>query len=142
MKRLLVSMLILLSGAAALAASATDEAFTNLADEYISDLASFSRVGATLIGDHSADHELDQVDDAARAEVLSLLQDYRTALQRIDPDDLSAANQIDADLLLHEIEQSIWEIEELQEGLAVLTEILTLRSSPRASTASSTACGL
>ena len=35
--------------------SATDEAFQNLADEYISDLTSFSPVYATLIGDHSAD---------------------------------------------------------------------------------------
>ncbi len=39
----------------AAAGPSTDEAFENLADEYISDLVNFSPVQATLVGDHSAD---------------------------------------------------------------------------------------
>ena len=115
MKRLVSILGLMLLSATASAASSNDEAFETLADEYVADLASLSKVGATLIGDHSSDHELDQVDDAARAEVLSLLRDYKAALAKLNFEDLSVANQIDAELLLHSLESAIWEIEELQE---------------------------
>jgi len=112
----LVSVLTLLSIAAVTqAGSATDEAFQNLADEYISDLTNFSPVNATLIGDHSADGELDHVGAAAREEGLEQLREYKAALDALDFDDLSRANQVDADLLLHSIERSIWSTETLQE---------------------------
>jgi uncharacterized protein (DUF885 family) len=97
------------------AASATDNAFQNLADEFISDLSNFSPVNATSIGDHSADGELDQVDAAAREESLTLLREYRDALATLDRDEMSQANQVDAELLLHDLEFSIWSIEQLQE---------------------------
>ena len=100
---------------AAVAGSATDEAFRNLADEYISDLTNFSPVYATMIGDHSADGELDNVDSAARNESLALLREYQAALAALDLDKMSRANQVDADLLRHEIESSIWSSEVLQE---------------------------
>ena len=99
---------------AALAASA-DEDFATLADRYVSDLSRFSPVSATLIGDHSADHELDQVDAAARARALALYRSYREALAAIDRDALSRANQIDAELLGNEVESEIWALETLQE---------------------------
>ena len=101
--------------ASAYAASATDNAFQNLADEFISDLSNFSPVNATSIGDHSADGELDQVDAAAREESLTLLREYRDALAALDRDEMSRANQVDAELLLHDLESSIWSIEQLQE---------------------------
>jgi uncharacterized protein (DUF885 family) len=93
----------------------TDEAFQNLADEYISDLTNFSPVFATMVGDHSADGELDNVDDDARKETLSLYREYKAALTALDRNELSRANQVDAELLLHEVESSIWSIETLQE---------------------------
>ena len=99
----------------AYAGTPTDEVFENLADEYISDLTNFSPVYATMIGDHSADDELDQVDAAGRAETLDLLRQYQAALGVFDRDQLSRANQVDAELLLHEIESSIWSMEVLQE---------------------------
>jgi len=99
----------------AYAGTPTDEAFQNLADEYISELSNFSPVIATMIGDHSADGELDQVDADARAEGLALLQEYRTVLLALDRDELSRANQVDAELLLHEIESNIWSRQVLQE---------------------------
>ena len=105
---------LLLFSNAALAASA-DEDFATLADRYVSDLSRFSPVSATLIGDHSADHELDQVDAAARARALALYRSYREALAAIDRDALSRANQIDAELLGNEVESEIWSLETLQE---------------------------
>ncbi len=115
MKRTLLPLLILLFGSAAAATTATDDAFRNLADEYVSDLSNFSPVSATLIGDHSADNKLDQVDEAARAEGRELLVEYITALKALDLDELNKANQIDAEILLSQLESDLWSGDELQE---------------------------
>jgi len=114
-KRLIYVLLISLPAAVAVAATPTDQAFENLADEYISDLTNFSPVFATMVGDHSADGELDNVDSDARNENLSLYREYKAALAALDRNELSRANQIDYELLFHEIESSIWSIETLQE---------------------------
>jgi len=113
--RIVSVILIGLLAASAHAGTPTDEAFQNLADEYLGDLTNFSPVIATMIGDHSADGELDQVDAAGRTKSLNLLRKYQSALEAIDRDELSRANQVDAELLLHEIESSIWSTEVLQE---------------------------
>ena len=115
MKRLIGVLGLVTFAAAAQAGSATDEAFQTLADEYIADLANLSPVNATLIGDHSADGELDHVDAAAREEALASLREYRDAVMALDRDQLSRANQVDAELLLHAVESSIWSNETLQE---------------------------
>ena len=115
MNRIVSVILFGLLAASAHAGTPTDEAFQNLADEYLGDLTNFSPVIATMIGDHSADGELDQVDAAGRTKSLNLLRKYQSALEAIDRDELSRANQVDAELLLHEIESSIWSTEVLQE---------------------------
>lgn len=115
MNRIVSVILFGLLAASAHAGTPTDEAFQRLAEEYLSDLTNFSPVYATTIGDHSADGELDQVDAAGRAKSLKLLRKYQSALEAIDRDELSRANQVDAELLLHEMESSIWSIEILQE---------------------------
>lgn len=90
------------------ARTAADEAFENLAHEYLSDLTNVSPVGATRLGDHRADGKLDQVDAKARRRRTSLYEEYRDALGGIDRDALSRANQVDAALLAHEIESALW----------------------------------
>jgi uncharacterized protein (DUF885 family) len=114
-KRLATALTLALLASSALAASATDQAFQNIADEYIADLTNFSPVYATMIGDHSADGELDEVDAEAREEGLTLLREYQAAIEALDFNELSRSNQVDADLLLHNIESSIWSTEVLQE---------------------------
>jgi uncharacterized protein (DUF885 family) len=114
-KRVFLANLVLLFASVASAATATDQAFQNLADEYISDLTNFSPVFATLIGDHSADNKLDHVDASARAQSRELLVEYLTALRALDIDDLSRANQIDAEILLNQLESDLWAMETLQE---------------------------
>ncbi len=115
MKRTISVFLLGLLAAGTCAATPTDEAFQNLADEYISDLVNLSPVYATAIGNHSADDELDQVDAAGRAETLGLLRQYKAALDALDRNELSRANQVDAELLLHSLESDIWSIEVLRE---------------------------
>ena len=95
-QKALLSLVILLFSSGAIAATATDQAFRNLADEYVSDLTNFSPVYATLIGDHGADDKIDQVDAAARAARRELLVEYITALKALDIDAMTRANQIDA----------------------------------------------
>jgi len=114
-KNALLPLLVLIAGSPVLAATATDGAFLNLADEYVSDLTNFSPVNATLIGDHSADDKLDQVDAAARAEGRELLIEYIAALKALDIDDMTRANQIDAGMLLNQLESDLWSADELQE---------------------------
>ena len=115
MKRMIFALTVVLTAASAMAANNADEAFENLANEYISDLGNLSPVVATLIGEHSTDGELDQVDNTARDETRVLLEDYQQALNNIDRDQLSRANQVDAELLLHEVESSLWSLDTLQE---------------------------
>jgi len=107
-------MLVLFAGVA-FAASVADEAFENLAQEYISDLTNFSPANATLIGDHSADHKLDRVDANARARTHRLYAEYRDALAAIDRQALSRANQVDYELLRNEVESNLWSIDTLEE---------------------------
>jgi uncharacterized protein (DUF885 family) len=96
-------------------AQSADAAFEGLAESYVSDLNNFSPVYATVIGDHSADHLLDDVDASARNKSRALYEEYRGALAAIDRDQLSRANQVDAELLSKDIESSIWSADTLQE---------------------------
>ena len=97
------------------AAGDADTAFTKLADDYLNDLPALSPVNATFIGDHRADDQLDQVDAAARSGRQQIYESYRRRLAEIDWQQLSRANQIDADLLRNEIDSNLWANETLQE---------------------------
>lgn len=99
----------------AAAQTAADQAFENLGHEYLSDLTNFSPVAATQIGDHSADDKLDHVDADARRKTEQLYREYQDALAAIDRSQLSRANQVDAKLLEHQIESSLWSLNVLQE---------------------------
>ena len=99
----------------AVAASSADDAFENLAEQFITDLPKFSPVSATFLGDHSADDMLDHVDAGARAAARKAYTDYLDAIAAIDRDDLSRANQVDAELLRAEIESQLWSLDTLQE---------------------------
>ena len=96
------------------AATANDD-FEALAERYVSDLATFSPVNATAIGDHSADDILDDVSAAARERRGDMYREYLGALDAIDRDALSRANQVDAEMLRNELEASLWALVTLQE---------------------------
>jgi len=113
--RIVVSMLALLFCADPATAQSDDATFESLAENYVGDLGLFSPVTATLVGDHSTDQELDQVDAAAREKTLALYAKYRAALAAIDRERLSRANQVDAELLHNDIESSSWSLETFQQ---------------------------
>ncbi len=115
MNRILGAIAFALIAAAASATTTVDQAFENLASEYISDLPNFSPVAATYAGDHSEDDVLDDVSAKGRKHTLRLYKEYRDALDGIDVAQLSRANQVDAAMLRNAIESGIWSIEELEE---------------------------
>ena len=114
-KRFFAVMLVSALAANALAAPGADEVFENLAAQFVSDLPTFSPVGSTWIGDHSADGELDQVDADARTALEAAYKVYLDALTGIDRDALSRANQVDFELLTGEVRSRLWKLETLQE---------------------------
>ncbi|MCH7820792.1 MAG: DUF885 domain-containing protein [Proteobacteria bacterium] len=114
MKRYASILAIALFSGSMAAAPTADEAFGKLAEQYVSDLSLISPVSATLIGDHSADHELDNVDARGRANTRRLYLEYRAALAAIDRESLSRANQVDAEILHNEVESSLWALDTFQ----------------------------
>ena len=86
-----------------------------LADDYLQDLADLSPVNATSIGEHRADHRLDEVDAAARQRTRTAYVAYRERLAAIELNDLSRANQVDAALLHDAIESTLFELDTLEE---------------------------
>ncbi len=114
-KKIISLLFIATAFGSALAASDADDAFEAIADRYIVDLPRFSPVGATLTGDHSADNMLDEVDANARTKLRSMYSEYLDAISKIDRDELSLANQVDAELLRTEIESDLWRLDTLQE---------------------------
>ena len=115
MKRLVTAAALALCLSQALADSSADEIFEVVAERYLHELTSFSPVGATLIGDHSADDQLDQVDAAARDRNKDLYRKYLADLNEIEFDSLSSANQVDAEMLRAELRSSLWSLETLQQ---------------------------
>ena len=115
MKRFIAVVLVSALAANALAAPGANEDFENLAEQFVSDLPTFSPVSATWIGDHSADSELDRVDADARAALKAAYKVYLDALTDIDRDALSRANQVDFELLTAEVRSRLWSLETLQE---------------------------
>jgi len=99
----------------ALAQSIADSAFEKISEAFVEDLSILSPVAATLTGDHRRDDALDQVGANGRAANIRILQQRLSELQSIDRQSLSRANQVDADLLLNEIESRLWRLETLQE---------------------------
>jgi len=97
------------------AQSDADSAFESVAAAFVNDLPALSPVNATLSGDHRQDDILDQVDSDGRAATVRLYEKHLAALQSIEWQALSRANQVDADLLHNEIESRLWQLESLQE---------------------------
>ena len=115
MKRIVTIAALALCLGQALAEPAADASFEVLAEQYLQDLTSFSPVGATLIGNHSADDQLDQVDANARNKNAALYRKYLAELDQIAFDSLSRANQVDAEMLRAELQSSLWSLETLQQ---------------------------
>ncbi|MFQ6004906.1 MAG: DUF885 domain-containing protein [Woeseia sp.] len=95
--------------------SDSDAAFERISAAFLDDLPRLSPVNATLIGDHRADGDLDQLDMEGRAAVRKIYEKHLADLGNIEWQSLSRPNQVDAGLLRNEIESRLWRLESLQE---------------------------
>ena len=115
MRHLAILVAIACCAASAGAASRADRAFERLAARYLDQGLVFSPVGATLQGDHRFDARLDEVSAGARAAQSKFTRELLDALAKIDRDKLSRANQVDAALLEHDLQSTLWQLEALRE---------------------------
>lgn len=93
----------------------SDERFERLSKRYLDQFAEFSPVGATALGDHRYDDQLDLVDAAARERHLRWLREMQAETQAIQGDTLSRDDRVDLVLLGHRLSADIWRQTELQE---------------------------
>ena len=117
LKSLVLSLLLLgplISTPPLLAASSADSRFEKLAADYVDEMPALSPVGATQIGDHRFDHQLDEVSTESRAQEAAFIRRYQARLDQIDREQLTSANQVDYALLSHHLESNLWELEELK----------------------------
>ena len=110
----LVSVLSFFFCLPALGASSADEQWMELTSRYLDEMPALSPVGATYMGDHRFDGELDDVSAEARIAGAAFIRRYQTDMAAIDRSQLERANQVDYSLLAHELESSLWTLEELR----------------------------
>ena len=97
------------------AAPAADQQFEQLSERYLDEFPALSPVSATLLGDHRFDGKLAEVGEQARRQEAAFYRRYLDELSRIQRDQLSRANQVDATLLEHQLRADLWQLEELRE---------------------------
>jgi uncharacterized protein (DUF885 family) len=113
-RRALAAAGLALLATPAAAASAADARFAALAARYIDQLARLSPVGATSLGDHRFDSEIDDLSAAGRARRRASAQALLEAAQAIPADQLARDNQVDLALLLNQLRYELWTDEVLQ----------------------------
>jgi uncharacterized protein (DUF885 family) len=95
--------------------SGADRAFSSLAQRWLDQSMRLSPVGATQIGDHRFDGQLDDMSAEGRNAGLRFAHQTLDALNRIDKTQLSRANQVDAALLSNALRAQIWTTEIVQD---------------------------
>ena len=92
-----------------------DQQFEALAQRYLREAPEQSPADATALGDHRFDDRLDDVSAAGWQARLTFTELYLASLEPIDRSKLSRANQVDALLLLHELQSDRWRLQTLQD---------------------------
>src|SRR5438094_3634280 len=115
-------MKIIIAAAAALSlsildtfATSQDDAFQNVAHDYVEQYLRANPEQATELGDHRFDGELTDYSPAARAKDLATQKEFRDKLNAIDGTQLTGANNIDFRILKENIDYEIFRAEELKE---------------------------
>jgi uncharacterized protein (DUF885 family) len=100
---------------AAETAGASDDArFVDLGKRWLDGAMRISPIGATQIGDHHHDAEIDDLSAEGRAKGLEFTRATLAELDTIDTAKLSRENQIDAAILRNQLRYDLWTAETLQ----------------------------
>ncbi len=92
-----------------------DQQFEQLSARFIDEYPALSPVGATSLGDHRFDDQLDEVSDAARERQRAFYRQLQSELERIPQARLGRENQVDYQLLAAHIRAELWGLDTLQE---------------------------
>jgi uncharacterized protein (DUF885 family) len=93
-----------------------NQTFSDLAAKWLDGYAKTRPAGATAMGDHRFDAEMDDVSTTGRAAKATLISETRTALAAIDRSKLSRDNQVDAAMLEGQLASGACGVEDLQGG--------------------------
>ncbi len=99
---------------AATAATTADARFAELSKQALDTWMQLSPVGATQIGDHRFDGQIDDLSAAGRQKGLEASKSLLAQLDKIDASQLSRENQVDAAILRNQLQSDIWNTEVLQ----------------------------
>ncbi|MDH3903805.1 MAG: DUF885 domain-containing protein, partial [Xanthomonadales bacterium] len=80
----------------------SNEQWEELAARFIDEMPALSPVGATSMGDHRFDGQLDEVSTEARLNEAGFIRRYQGEMAAIDREKLDRAQQVDYTLLEHE----------------------------------------
>jgi uncharacterized protein (DUF885 family) len=97
------------------AIAANEASFAALSARFIASATRLSPVEATVLGEHSHDHQLTDISAAGRAARMAEWRSIRRALARINRATLSPDNQVDYAMLKNELEYRIWANNKLKE---------------------------
>jgi uncharacterized protein (DUF885 family) len=96
-------------------AGEADKTFASLAAKWLDGYAKTRPAGATQLGDHRFDAEIDDVSATGRAAKTALIKETRDALVALDRSKLSRDNQVDAAMLDEQLESETFSLDELQD---------------------------
>ncbi|MDR6095242.1 DUF885 domain-containing protein [Stenotrophomonas sp. SORGH_AS_0321] len=99
---------------AAAPAQAADAAFADLSKRALDSWMQLSPVGATQIGDHRFDSEIDDLSAAGQQKTLTAYKGLLAELEKMDVAKLGRENQVDAAILRNQLQSDIWNAEVLQ----------------------------
>lgn len=99
---------------AAAGESEQDVAFAALSKRFLDEGLALSPVGATQIGDHRFDSEVDDLSADGRQRAVDWSKSMLAALDAIDAAKLSRENQVDALILRNQLEGAVWDAETFQ----------------------------
>ncbi|MCY7354554.1 MAG: DUF885 domain-containing protein [Lysobacter sp.] len=94
--------------------SQADARFTDVSKRWLDGWLQLNPVGATQIGDHRFDNEVDDLSTAGRQKYVDFSKKLLAELDAIDAGTLGRENQVDASILRNQLRADIWNYETLQ----------------------------
>lgn len=117
MMRLIVGLVCGLLSTTLVSAAPNDQEFEKLAGDYVEGLLAAHPEAATALGDHRFDEQLTDYSSDSRQRQLVRAKQFRQALQEYgDFKQLTGPNQVDVRILRDNVDNEIFELEELKEA--------------------------
>jgi uncharacterized protein (DUF885 family) len=98
-----------LASGVGLAAPAADTAYAQVARRYMNEMLALDPVGASELGDQRFDGQMNDASAAGRTRLVALASSLLADLEAVPTARLSRAQQVDAQLLHHALEYTLWQ---------------------------------